>query len=65
MSAVFIPPAAAGIIELLSQRGHTVVVRRNRNGSNRYRIDSGRELLAIEMDRFYFRTYDQELERAQ
>jgi len=48
-----IPPYPAGIVQLLRERGHEVLVRKNRNNSLRYRIDGGRELMAIEMDRFF------------
>lgn len=53
----FIPPYVRGLVEILMTRGHVVSVRRNRHGSNRYRIDGGRELQAVEMDRFYLRRY--------
>lgn len=59
MSATFfIPPYPAAIVDLLRQRGHMVAIRQNRHGSLRYRIDGGRELQAIEMDRFYARHYE-------
>ncbi len=54
----FIPPYPAAIVQLLSERGHNVTARQQRTGSVRYRIDGGRELQAIEMDRFYSRTYE-------
>lgn len=54
----FIPPHPAGTIALLRERGHTVTVRRNKNYSLRYRIDGGREMLAIEMSRFFARRYE-------
>jgi len=60
----FIPPYPAGVMELLRRRGHTVTARQQKTGSVRYRIDGGRELQAIEMDRFYLRTYDGKLARA-
>jgi hypothetical protein len=53
-----VPPYPAAIVELLRQHGHAVTIRRNRHGSLRYRIDGGRELQAIEMDRFYRRQYE-------
>lgn len=53
-----IPPYPRGIVELLRQRGHMVAVRQQRTGSLRYAIDGGRELQAIEMDRFYARRYE-------
>jgi hypothetical protein len=61
----FIPPHPAGVMELLRRRGHVVTARRNKHGSVRYRIDGGRELQAIEMDRYYLRTYDMVMERAE
>ncbi len=54
----FIPPYPAGIVRLLRERGHTVTIRQQKTGSLRYRIDTGRELQAIEMDRFYARNYE-------
>jgi hypothetical protein len=53
-----IPPGPAGIIQLLTERGHNVTIRQQSGGSLRYRIDGGRELQAIEMDRFFSRTYE-------
>lgn len=53
-----IPPHPAGVVTLLQERGHTIAIRRNKHGSFRYRIDAGRELTAIEMDRFYMRRYE-------
>lgn len=55
---VFIPPVVAATIQLLAAHGHSVTVRQNRNGSNRYRLDGGRELQAIELMRFYERKYE-------
>lgn len=55
-----IPPYPAAIVTLLRERGHSVAIRRNKHGSYRYRIDGGRELLAIEMDRFYCRAYEKQ-----
>lgn len=52
-----VPPYPRTIITLLRQRDHVVAVRRNRNGSLRYRIDGGREVDAATMDRFYTRKY--------
>jgi hypothetical protein len=61
MSAAFrIPPYPAAIIQLLTKRGHRVTVRQQSTGSLRYRIDGGRELQAIEIDRFYARTYERD-----
>lgn len=60
----FIPPHPAGVMQLLRERGHTVTARQQKTGSLRYRIDGGRELQAIEMDRFYTREYDSKLARA-
>jgi hypothetical protein len=58
MSTTFpIPPYPAAIVALLRERGHEVTVRQQRTGSLCYRIDGGRELQAIEMDRYYSRTY--------
>jgi len=59
-SALRIPPYPAAIIHLLTERGHNVAVRQQSTGSLRYRIDGGRELQAIEMDRFYARTYEKQ-----
>ena len=53
-----IPPYPRGIVELLRQRGHIVTIREQRTGSLRYAVDGGRELQAIEMDRFYTRRYE-------
>jgi hypothetical protein len=53
-----VPPYPAGIVLMLRNRGHKVTIRENRHGSLRYRIDGGRELQAIEMDRWYSRRYD-------
>ena len=53
-----IPPYPAATVKLLRDRGHDVSVRQQRSGSLRYRIDGGRELMAIEMGRFYDRKYD-------
>lgn len=60
----FIPPYPAAVIELLGRHGHTVTIRQQKSGSLRYRIDGGRELQAIEMDRFYVRHYESKLQRA-
>lgn len=54
----FIPPYPASIVRLLRQRGHTVTWRKNKHGSLRYRIDGGKEMQAIQMDRFYTRKYE-------
>jgi len=53
-----IPPHPRALVEMLQARGHAVTVRQNKHGSIRYRIDGGRELQAIEMDRFYMRRYE-------
>lgn len=59
MSATFfIPPYPAAVVQLLRDRGHMVTIRQQKTGSLRYRIDGGRELRAIDMDRFYSRTYE-------
>lgn len=55
-----VPPHPAGTVKLLRERGHVVTIRQQRTGSLRYRIDGGRELQAIEMDRFYRRTYERQ-----
>lgn len=60
----FIPPYPAALVQLLRDRGHTIAIRQQRTGSLRYRIDGGRELQAIEMDRFFIREYESKLERA-
>jgi len=57
--AIRIPPYPAATVQLLTDRGHKVSVRQQASGSLRYRIDGGRELQAIEMDRFCARTYEQ------
>lgn len=57
-AAFFVPPYPAGIVALLRERGHEVAIRQQKTGSLRYRIDGGRELQAIEMDRFYARLYE-------
>jgi hypothetical protein len=53
-----VPPYPRGIVELLRAKGHTVALRQNRHGSIRYRVDGGRELQAIEMDRLFARLYE-------
>lgn len=59
MNAPFrIPPVPAGFVRLLQLRGHTVVIRQQRTGSLRYRIDGGRELTALQMDRFFSKRYE-------
>jgi len=57
-TAFAIPPYPRAIVELLRGRGHEVTIRQQRTGSLRYRIDGGRELTALEMDRFYARHYE-------
>lgn len=53
----FIPPHPAGIITLFEARGHRVVVRVNRHGSNRYTLDNERERTALELSNRYDRLY--------
>jgi hypothetical protein len=43
------PPHAAGTVKMLRERGHTVVVRRNRFGSLRYTLNGERERTALEL----------------
>lgn len=59
-----VPPYPAGIVELLRARGHTVALRVDRNGSFRYRVDRRPEWKAIQMSRFYERTYEAPRPRA-
>lgn len=56
--AVFIPPHAAGTIELFRQRGHTVTVRRTKSGSNRYTLDNERERTAAGLSSRFARLYE-------
>lgn len=42
-------PAARATVEILRQKGHTVAVRRNRNGSWRYAVDGAPETDALTM----------------
>ncbi len=55
-----VPPHPAGTIQVLRAKGHDVTVRRDRNGSLRYRIDAGRELNALQMSALYARRYEVE-----
>jgi hypothetical protein len=48
-----IPPAPRASIAILRDRGHTVTVRINRNGSARYRVDGRREMDAATMSRVF------------
>lgn len=57
-SELRIPPYPAGIVKLLRDRGHAVAIRQQKTGSLRYQIDDGRELQAIEMDRYFARRYE-------
>ena len=43
------PPHAAGTVKMLRERGHTVTVRCDRNGSLRYTLDSERERTALQL----------------
>jgi hypothetical protein len=43
------PPMAQGTVKMLRDRGHTVAVRCNRNGSLRYTLDAERERTAFEL----------------
>lgn len=52
------PPYPAATVFLLRSRGHQVSVRQQKTGSLRYRVDGGRELLAVEMGNFYSRKYE-------
>lgn len=54
---MFIPPSAAGTIALFEAKGHTVTVRQNKHGSNRYTLDSERERNAHELHSRYDRLY--------
>lgn len=54
---VRIPPHPRGTIELFEERGHTVTVRRNRTGSNIYRLDQERERTALELSNRYAKLY--------
>lgn len=53
----FVPPYPAGVIQSLEARGHSVTVRQDRNGSNRYSIDGRRELTAAQMSNYFERLY--------
>ena len=55
---IVIPPSAAGTIALFEVRGHVVTVRRNKHGSNRYRLDGERERTALELANRYARLYE-------
>jgi hypothetical protein len=43
------PPHASGTVKMLRERGHTVTVRCDRNGSLRYTLDSERERTALQL----------------
>lgn len=53
----YMPPHPRGIVESLRQRGHTVTVRVNREGSHRYAVDGARETDAHTMTNRFFRLY--------
>lgn len=40
----FIPPAVQGVMAELAKCGYRVMVRRDRNGSNRYSVNGTREI---------------------
>jgi hypothetical protein len=48
-----LPPAPRASIAILRDRGHTVAVRINRNGSARYSVDGRREMDAATMSRIF------------
>jgi hypothetical protein len=41
------PPMAQGTVQMLRERGHRVIVRRDRGGSLRYKLDDERERTAL------------------
>jgi hypothetical protein len=43
------PPMAQGTVKMLRDRGHTVTVRRDRNGSLRCTLDNERERNALQL----------------
>jgi len=52
-----IPPNVQGYLDLFAARGHTVKVRQNRHGSNRYTLDHERERTAFELCNRFDRLY--------
>lgn len=52
------PPATRSTVTLLRDYGHSVVVRVNRNGALRYRLDNSKEFDALSLSRRYFALYE-------
>jgi hypothetical protein len=44
-----LPPAMTVVVAILRDRGHSVDLRRDRNGSIRYRVDGDRERNALQV----------------
>lgn len=51
LTDLHVPPHPRAVVEIIRSRGHTVSIRRNRNGSWRYSVNGSREMNAHQMTR--------------